>query len=152
MRDSERKRLFRLFAQGKTPEQVVGLFGGSASDSAHSGVNLRRAEVLLEEYLLLPMSKKLRATLMPECVSNRAHRLMDDIADLKLVDEALLKKGDEKRLASLLDTKRKIKERMAKEFAAEGNGTAAGEENVPDSRLDEVHERVKIRTSATSRV
>ena len=152
MKGPERKRIFRLFARGKTPEQVVELFGDPRSNSAHSGIDLARAERLLEEYLVLPMSEKLRATLMPECVSNRAHRLMDDIADLKLVDNALLSGADEKTLASLLDIKRKIKERMAKEYmlALEGSTEPEGE-NV-NNEINECCKKITGRASAEREV
>jgi len=85
----EKKRVFRLFAEGKTPEQVVEESEKSSRLSPRSRITPSRAERLLEEYIALPIGEKLRLTLMTECVADRLHRLMDDISDLKRVDALL---------------------------------------------------------------
>lgn len=116
VRRSEKRRLFRLFAAGKTAEQAAETLNGSNNNPAGARIDTSTAEKLLEEYLVLPLGEKLRLTLMADCVSNRLHRLVDDICDLTRID-TLLAEADKKDLASLLDIKRKIKERMAKEHA-----------------------------------
>ncbi len=106
-----KKQVFRLFAAGASPEIAVEKFEKLRSPGRRALITQARAETLYEEYLTLPIGEKLRLTLMTENVSNRLHRLMDDIADLSLVD-GLLTESDKKALALLLDIKRKIKERL----------------------------------------
>jgi hypothetical protein len=72
---------------------------------------VQRARNQYLEYLDLPLDKKLRITLLPEAVTNSAHRLADDILDIERIN-ALLPTADAKTLISLLDMKRKIKERI----------------------------------------
>ncbi|RJP64275.1 MAG: hypothetical protein C4532_19455 [Candidatus Abyssobacteria bacterium SURF_17] len=139
MGDADRKRVFRLFAMGMTPEQVVETL--QSSPPASGEVRISKAEELLQTYLALPIGEKLQLTLLPEWVSNRTHRLIDDIADLKRVD-ALLATTDDKKLVSLLDIKRRIKERMAKECST-GDGS---EPHITDSdienEINRIHEKV----------
>lgn len=138
---TEKKRVFRLFAAGKTPEQVVEEFEKTPGRPAGSRLTTSRAENLFEEYLALPIGEKLRLTLMTECVANRLHRLMDDISDLSRVD-ALLTGGDEKTIASLLDIKRKIKERMTKEFSTAAQEHPGPAEDEIDSEIDKYYEKI----------
>ena len=141
IRLTEKKRMFRLFAEGKTPEQVFEELEDAPGSPAAGGVSRPQMEILFEEYIAMPIGEKLRLTLMTECVANRLHRLMDDISDLTRVD-ALLQGGAEKTITSLLDIKRKIKERMSKEFspgAQERSGLANDE---IDNEIDEYYERI----------
>ncbi len=138
---TEKKRAFRLFAAGKTPEQVAREFEKSPEHPDGGRITLLRAERLLEEYIELPIGEKLRLTLMTECVANRLHRLMDDIYDLRRVD-ALLADGNEKAVATLLDIKRKIKERMTKEFASSGEAQPEIAEDEIDSEIDKYYEKI----------
>jgi hypothetical protein len=146
VRLTEKKRVFRLcvfrlFAEGKTPEQVLEELEDAPGSPAAGGVSQPQMEILFEEYIAMPIGEKLRLTLMTECVANRLHRLMDDISDLTRVD-ALLQGGAEKTITSLLDIKRKIKERMSKEFspgAQERSGSASDE---IDNEIDEYYERI----------
>jgi len=137
----EKKRVFRLFAEGKTPEQVVEESEKSSRLSPRSRITASRAERLLEEYISLPIGEKLRLTLMTECVADRLHRLMDDISDLKRVD-ALLAGGNQKTVASLLDIKRKIKERMTKEFASQAGAQSPVADDDIDSEIDKYYEKI----------
>lgn len=126
-----KKRAFRLFAAGNTPESVVEEFEKLRRPGKRALMTHACAEKLYEEYLALPMGEKLRLTLMTENVANRLHRLMDDISDISLVD-GLLTESDKKALALLLDIKRKIKERMSGEFISGGkpiSNPKDGEEN-----------------------
>ena len=138
---SEKKHIFRLFARGKTPEQVVEELGNSTDRPTKPPITISRAERLLEEYINLPIGEKLRLTLMAECVSNRLHRLMDDISDLRRVDD-LLGGGSEKTLALLLDIKRKIKERMAKEFATGAEDKTEAVEEEIDDEVEKYYEEI----------
>jgi len=95
-----------MVARGDKAEQVA----------AQTGISVRHAEKLYLDYLALPLSQKLRLSQLPEAAIARSHRLADDIRDLERID-ALLDKVEEKTLASLLDTKRKIKKRMAADIA-----------------------------------
>ncbi len=137
----EKKRVFRLFAEGKTPEQVVEESEKSSRLSPRSRITASRAERLLEEYISLPIGEKLRLTLMTECVADRLHRLMDDISDLKRVD-AFLADGNQKTVASLLDIKRKIKERMIKEFAPQAGAQSPVADDDIDSEIDKYYEKI----------
>jgi hypothetical protein len=137
---AEKKRIFRMFASGKTPEQVVAELG--LSPGGDDLMTLSRAETLYGKYITLPIGEKLKLTLMTECVSNRVHRLMDDICDLKHVDSRL-SDTNEKGLVSLLDIKRKIKDRMAKEFAAESPGSPdSDDEDEIDAEIEKYYEKI----------
>lgn len=127
-----KKRAFRLFAAGNTPESVVEEFEKLRRPGKRALMTHAYAERLYEEYLALPMGKKLNLTLMPESVTNRLHRLIDDISDLSLVD-GLLTESDKKALALLLDIKRKIKERMSGEFT-DGGETASNPKAKAESK------------------
>jgi hypothetical protein len=133
---TEKKDIFRLFASGKTPRQVAELFNDSVEcNGTPETFPQQKLDKLYEDYLSLSLAEKLRLTLMVEFVSNRLHRLMDDMSDLKRVD-ALLDAADEKGLVSLLDIKRKIKERMAKEHAADADSHIKPED---EALQDEIH-------------
>ena len=133
---TEKRDIFRLFASGKTPQQIAEFFGDSAERNGAPQTSLqRKVDKLFEDYLSFPIAEKLHLTLMAECVSNRLHRLIDDIFDLKRVD-ARLDAADEKGLISLLDIKRKIKERMAKEHAADAGSRMKPED---EELVDEIH-------------
>jgi hypothetical protein len=116
MTQSQKKEMFRQFASGMTPEQVLEAVR-EKTDGEDSCTDDEQVEQLLVEYLTLPIVRKLKLTTMPECVGNQTHRLIDDILDLGRID-ALLDDADEKSAVALLDMKRKIKERMAKELPA----------------------------------
>lgn len=94
-------------------------------------LSLKKAEQLYAEYLALPIGQKLELTLMPEHVADRTHRLIDDIADLTRLD-ALLSNADEKAAVALLDMKRKIKERMAKEQPATAQNQGPTQEEIDE--------------------
>jgi hypothetical protein len=136
---TKKKQVFRLFAAGKTPEQVRDEFKNPLDGS--SRMSLLHAEQLYEKYIALSIGEKLRLTLMTECVSNRVHRLMDDISDLTRVD-TLLAATSEKTLISLLDIKRKIKERMAKEFATGAQAESESDDDSIDNEVDENYEKI----------
>jgi len=139
---TEKRDIFRLFASGETPRQIVEFFNDSAERNGTQETSLqRKIDKLFEMYLSLPIAEKLQVTLMAECVSNRLHRLIDDIFDLKRVD-ALLDEADEKSLISLLDIKRKIKERMAKEHAADADGHMKSDDETMQEEIDTAWERV----------
>jgi hypothetical protein len=133
-----------LFAQGNTAGQATELLNQAAGREARPRLSVARAERLLEEYLAQPIGEKLRLTLMADCVANRMHRLVDDISDLRRID-ALIAGADEKTLVSLLDIKRKIKERMAKEYAPGTNdrGGCAGDE--ADEEIARYYEKILSR-------
>jgi hypothetical protein len=135
---AEKKRVFRMFASGKTPEQVVAELG--LSPGGDDLMTLSRVETLYGKYVTLPIGEKLKLTLMTECVSNRVHRLMDDICDLNHVDSRL-SGTNEKGLVSLLDIKRKIKDRMAKEFATEPPDSNDSPNSDDEDEIDEEIER-----------
>ncbi len=116
MKPADKKRIFRLFATSEGRETLLDLIEGGSGNGEAPAISRERAERLYSEYIELSLSEKLRQTLLPERVSDRWHRLVDDICDLKRID-MLLDQVDEKGVVSLLDMKRKIKERMAKEFA-----------------------------------
>jgi hypothetical protein len=150
----DKKHIFSLFAFGKTPDEVADILNGpdggstdnragSTPDEAAAPIDILDIEKLFEEYLAMPISEKQRQTLLTEQVSNRVHRLMDDIADLERVD-ALLAKADGKEIVSLLDIKRKIKERMAKEDALppERNGSSVSSQQNLNEVLAECYKRV----------
>ncbi len=141
---ANKKRAFRLFAAGDTPERVVEEFEKLREAGGKPLMTQARAETLYEEYLALPIGKKLRLTLMTENVSNRLHRLMDDISDLSLVD-GLLSESDKKALALLLDIKRKIKERMSKEFTCGGETTSNPTDKEGGNEIDKFYEKVRNR-------
>lgn len=110
----DKRKIFRFFAQGLSPTQAAEYFSDLPEQDTGSSVSNMGFEKLFEEYLILPIREKLRMTHVVDFVSNRLHRLMDDIADLEPID-ILLQKADEKTAISMLDLKRKIKERMARE-------------------------------------
>ena len=110
-----------------------------------------RAERLLEEYINLPIGEKLRLTLMAACVSNRLHRLMDDISDLRRVDD-LLGGESEKTLVLLLDIKRKIKERMAKEFATGAEDKTEAVDEEIDDEIEKYYEKIFDNTAPPAQV
>jgi CRISPR/Cas system CSM-associated protein Csm3 (group 7 of RAMP superfamily) len=74
-------------------------------------------------------------------VSNRLHRLMDDISDLTRID-ALLAEADKKDVVSLLDLKRKIKERMAKEHAPDSEGQPEPADEEVENEIDRYYEKI----------
>jgi hypothetical protein len=141
MEKSAKKRIFRLFARGNTPEQVVESLNDPAAVTGEGGATPPMVERLFHEYLSLSLGEKLRLTLMTECVADRLHRLMDDLSDLQSVD-ALLSEADEKALVSLLDVKRKIKERMAKESAQGSETRRESGEDATDHEIDEYYEKI----------
>ena len=138
---TEKRHIFRLFASGKNPIQVSQISEDPHQQDLDIHIDLSRAERLYEEYLELPMGEKLRLTLAAEYVSNRSHRLLDDIRDLSRVD-AVFDTADEKLLVSLLDIKRKIKERMAKEWDPQAETGSGLEDGVTDDEINEHYEIV----------
>ena len=148
---SKKKRIFRLFARGKTSEQVVEELGNSTDQPSKAPITMPRAERLLEEYINLPIGEKLRLTLMAECVSNRLHRLMDDISDLRRVDD-LLGGESEKTLVLLLDLKRQIKERMAKEFATGAEDKTEAVDEEIDDEIEKYYEKIFDNTAPPAQV
>jgi hypothetical protein len=111
---SKKKTIYRMFARGETDEAIA----------AQMGITRQHVEFLYTLYLELPLPQKLRLAQSTEAATSRSHRLADDIRDIEHID-ALLGKVDEKTFISLLDIKRKIKERMMKDAADNaGNSTS----------------------------
>lgn len=131
MRQIWKTHIFRLFARGMTPEQM-------AADGERSRIDTEVSEKLYAEYLALSLGEKLRVTLVPERVADRTHRLTDDIFDLARLD-ARLGGADEKTLVALLDMKRKIKERMAKEYAPSDGVPREAE---PEEEIERCYEKI----------
>ncbi|MBI5115771.1 hypothetical protein HZA56_04815 [Candidatus Poribacteria bacterium] len=158
----QKRSILRLFAAGKSLEEVAEILNRSDAHSPdnqpgrkteaapaparkpRARISMSRLEKFFEEYLAMPISEKQRQTLLAEQVSDRMHRLLDDIADLKRVDDALLEKSEEKTLIPLLDIKRKIKERMAKEDMprAGGNSPSDSSQEAIRGAINECCERV----------
>lgn len=115
------KEMFIMFARGDSCDRVA-----ETTQLSH-----RRVKKRYRQYLALPLGKKLRATLLPESVANRMHRLIDDIIDIERID-ALLPSADEKALVSLLDIKRKIKERMMKDVPTPETLSGEGDPEIND--------------------
>ena len=140
---SKKLRIFRLFAAGKSPEQISETLNDPAEATGRNSITPSIVEKLFREYFSLPLNEQLRLTLMPERVANRRHRLADDLSDLGRID-ALLGECDEKMLVSLLDLKRKIKERMAKEDQQSAESQEEPQHNETDQELrclyDEHHD------------
>jgi len=148
---TDKKRAFRMFAAGKTPEQIVEEFREPDASGKEKRITQAQAEHLYMKYIELQIGEKLRLTLMTECVSDRLHRLMDDISDLRRVD-MLLDDSSEKVLGMLLDMKRKIKERMAKEFATGGRtGSGLSNEEI-NSGIDKICDQIYSREAAKAKV
>jgi len=114
MNESEKQRLFSLFARGMEPERAVEELG--KEDAGGNGISIRveQVERLHAEYVALSRIEKLELILEAEPLSERIYRVLDDIADIKRLD-TLADNADKGTLFSLLDMKRKIKQRMAKE-------------------------------------
>jgi hypothetical protein len=139
----DKKQIFELFAQGFSAEdaaEILGTVSGYAGAPDALALKIRR---LFEEYLMMPIWEKLSVTLMVDQVSSRQHRLMDDISDLKRIDTAL-DSANERMVVSLLDLKRKIRERMAREHSAgEDKSQSIGE--VSDDEIEQVWEKISAR-------
>ena len=136
----DRKRIFRLFARGFLPEHVAELFAGSPERGGNSHITLAQVERLFEDYLMLPVWEKLRLTLIPESALHGLNRLIDDICDLKRLDDAL-DRTDHGMMVSLLDLKRKIKERMVKECSL-GVDQSSGLTDMNDDEFDRLCEEI----------
>jgi hypothetical protein len=139
MQKRERREIFRLFARGYAPEAVAEMLRDSRRGETQARPTVMRVERLFQEYLLLSLGEKLQITLRAEHVSNRTHRLIDDISDLARID-TLLAKADTKMSIPLLDLKRKIKERMATEFPHEAERVEDAEEDADE--IARLYERV----------
>jgi hypothetical protein len=127
----ERKTVCRMFARGENCDRVA-----EAMD-----ISLKRAEKQYLLYLDLPLSEKLSMTLLPELVTNRVHRLADDIKDIERID-ALLSAADEKTLVSLLDMKRKIKERMMKDWTFSSDASPNSADSDIEEEIAECYEKI----------
>jgi len=88
-----KRKIFRLFARGCSPEHAAEIFAGSLDHSGNSDITAAQVERLFEDYLMLPVWEKLRLTLMADSASNRLHRLIDDSADLRRIDDLLDRRG-----------------------------------------------------------
>ena len=111
----DKKQILKLSAKGCSPEDEVEICSNASGCAGGSNIIALRVGRLFEVYLVMPMWEKLLATFMVDCVSDRRHRLMDDTSNLRRVDD-LLDRADESMGIPLLDLKRRIKERMAKEY------------------------------------
>ena len=96
------------------PERAVEEFNNGDVGGQGIRIGIEHVERLHAEYLALPRIEKLELILEAELFTERTYRVLDDIADIKRLD-TLADNADEKKLVSLLDMKRKIKQRMAKE-------------------------------------
>ncbi|MBI5117299.1 hypothetical protein HZA56_12560 [Candidatus Poribacteria bacterium] len=150
----EKQDIFRLFAAGNTPDEVAEILNPPDEHSADNqpdplpaapaeNIDISDIRELFNEYFAMTISEKYRQTLMPEHVTNRMHRLMDDIADLERLNVSL-KKARGKTIISLLELKQKIKERMANEGAlpTEENGSSESSEEDTKKIIDECYNRV----------
>ena len=100
-------------------------------------IGVEHVERLHAEYLALPRIEKLELILEAEPFTERTYRVLDDIADIKRLD-TLSDNADKGTLVSLLDMKRKIKQRMAKE---QPSARASTEEEF-DPEIAEYYEKV----------
>jgi len=126
-----KEEMCRRFAHGESVERVAEEMQIEAPQVKH----------VFLQYLALPIGEKLAMTMLPELVTNRVHRLADDIRDIQRID-ALVPEADIKTLVALLDMKRKIKERMLKDSASSGQPTPIGDDAEMDEVLAECYERV----------
>jgi hypothetical protein len=137
---STKHSIYRMFARGEDLEQVA----------AAMEISLRRIEKQYLHYIGLPLGEKLRLTLLPESVTNRLHRLADDVRDIDLID-AMLPTPDGKKLASLLDIKRKIKERMMKDSLSAPDPAPTDSDIATDEEIFECYNKIFANKEAEQR-
>jgi len=104
---TQRKTIYTMFANGDSVEHVAETMN----------ISIKRAQGEYLRYLQMPLEKKLRMTVLPMAVASLVHRLADDFKDMRRLD-LLLQSADAKSSVALLEMKRKIKARMAREFPA----------------------------------
>ena len=131
LKKSQLQNIFRMFARGESCEDVA----------ATMNISLRSAERHRMRYHDLSLAKKLRMTMLPECVTDRIHRLADDIKDIERID-ALLPNVEEKTLASLLDIKRKIKDRMMKDIVSSTGPSHDDADPELDAEIMECYQKI----------
>lgn len=122
------KTIFRLFAQGKGPEEAANILNERAEREEKAPVTMKQVENKFELYAAMPIGKKLNLTGMTAHVTDRLHRLMDDVADMEFV-ELRLADAERKQIIELLDIKRKIKDRMAKDTAPNSDSPITDDED-----------------------
>jgi len=115
LRTAEKDRLFELIASGEAVRRIAEIME----------ISVRQVKWWYCKYLDMTPADRLRTVMRPDLVTNRMHRLMDDLKDIEQLDNAANVAADEKALAALLDMKKKIKERMAKDVA-ENAGAPTG--------------------------
>jgi hypothetical protein len=128
-----KENMCRMFVRGECIERVA--------DEMQLDLQQVKHEYL--QYIDLPLADKLTMTMLPEILTNRMHRLIDDVNDIKRID-TLLAAADEKTLVSLLDMKRKIKDRMRRDSASSEEARmsdAAGNVEI-EEQLAEVYEKI----------
>ena len=130
---SKRKTIYRMFARGDNAEQVA----------ATKGITSQHAESLYLAYLNLPFADKLRLGQPTDSAAVSSNRLADDIKDLERID-LVIQTADKKELASLLDIKRKIKERMMKELLSEPAASSARASNEAEPGAGDPDEKLLI--------
>jgi hypothetical protein len=131
LNQSKKQTIYRMFARGENCERVAEAMN----------LSLHHMKNRYLQYLGLPLEKKMRLTLLPESVTNRAHRLADDIKDIERID-ALLPSADQKTLVSLLDIKRKIKERMMKDSLLTPDAPPGDADDALDNEIDECYKKI----------
>jgi hypothetical protein len=128
---SKKETIYTMFAQGDSFERVA----------ENTQISLQRVKNQYLRYLDLSLGEKLRMTLLLESVINRAHRLADDIKDIERID-SLLNAADEKTLLSLLDIKRKIKDRMMKDSVSEPDGVPRKDDSGLEDEINEYYRKI----------
>jgi hypothetical protein len=129
-----------LFARGWSPEQVAEVFAELPDGRGESGITTTHIERHFEDYLMLSVWEKLCLAPVANSASSQLHRLIDDISDLRRIDERL-DRTDDSTMVSLLDLKRKIKERMMKECSL-GARQSTAVMDVSDDEFYRIYEEV----------
>jgi hypothetical protein len=131
MTRATKEEMYRRFAYGESIERVA----------EEMQMEVQQVKYGYLHYFALPLSEKFNVTQLPELLTNRLHRLADDITDMRRID-ALLSSADEKTLVSLLDMKRKIKERMMKELISSRDAAPNNTDAELDEQIAECYEKI----------
>jgi hypothetical protein len=126
-----KENMCRMFVRGECIERVA--------DEMQLDLQQVKHEYL--QYIDLPLADKLTMTMLPEILTNRMHRLIDDVNDIKRID-TLLAAADEKTLVSLLDMKRKIKERMMKDWTFSSDASPNSADSDIEEEIAECYEKI----------
>jgi hypothetical protein len=128
---SKKETIYTMFAQGDSFERVA----------ENTQISLQRVKNQYLRYLDLSLGEKLRMTLLLESIINRVHRLADDIKDIERID-SLLNAADEKTLLSLLDIKRKIKDRMMKDSSSLPDAAPGAADGGLEDEINEYYRKI----------